>query len=44
MGMKKIALATLVSLGMLSMNAFADSDAYNGFSAGLYPINAEWYE
>ena len=31
-GMKKIALATLVSLGMLSMNAFADSDAYNGFS------------
>ena len=30
--MKKIALATLVSLGMLSMNAFADSDAYNGFS------------
>jgi hypothetical protein len=30
--MKKIALATLVSLGMLSMNAFADVDAYNGFS------------
>jgi opacity protein-like surface antigen len=30
--MKKIALVTLVSLGMLSMNAFADSDAYNGFS------------
>jgi hypothetical protein len=30
--MKKIALATLVSLGMLSMNAFADSDAYNGLS------------
>jgi hypothetical protein len=30
--MKKIALATLVSLGMLSMNAFADGDAYNGLS------------
>jgi hypothetical protein len=30
--MKKIALATLISLGMLSMNAFADGDAYNGFS------------
>ena len=30
--MKKMALATLVSLGMLSMNAFADSDTYNGFS------------
>jgi hypothetical protein len=32
--MKKIALAALVPLGMLSMNAFADSDAYNGFSVG----------
>lgn len=30
--MKKIALATLVPLGMLSMNAFADSAVYNGFS------------
>lgn len=30
--MKKISLATLISLGMLSMNAFADSDTYNGFS------------
>jgi hypothetical protein len=32
--MKKIALAALVPLGMLSMNAFAESDAYNGFSVG----------
>ena len=30
--MKKISLATLVSLGMLSMNAFADKDTYNGFT------------
>ncbi|MEO8332915.1 MAG: hypothetical protein ABI479_10825 [Gallionella sp.] len=30
--MKKIALATLASLGMLSMNAYADFDAYNGFT------------
>ena len=30
--MKKISLATLVSLSMISMNAFADSDTYNGFS------------
>lgn len=32
--MKRIALATLVSLGMLSMNAFADNETYNGFSVG----------
>jgi opacity protein-like surface antigen len=30
--MKKISLAALVSLSMISMNAFADSDTYNGFS------------
>lgn len=30
--MKKIALAALALLGMLSMNAFADGYAYNGFS------------
>ena len=30
--MKKIALAILVSLGTISMSAFADGDAYNGFS------------
>ena len=30
--MKKISLATLVCLGMLSMNAFADKDTYNGFT------------
>ena len=38
--MKKIALATLVSLGMLSMNAFADSAVYNGFS--LDYIRSTW--
>lgn len=32
--MRKTALAALVSLGMLSMNAFADDDVYNGFSVG----------
>lgn len=32
--MKNITLTTLVSLCLLSMNAFADSDAYNGFSLG----------
>jgi hypothetical protein len=30
--MNKTTLATLVSLGMLSANAFADSDIYNGFT------------
>lgn len=30
--MKKIALAALAPLGMLTMNAFADGYAYNGFS------------
>jgi hypothetical protein len=30
--MKKILLATLVYLGMLSMNAFADKATYNGFT------------
>lgn len=30
--MKKISFAVLVASAMLSMNAFADSDAYNGFS------------
>lgn len=30
--MKKIALTTLVSLGLLSMDVFADNDTYNGFS------------
>jgi hypothetical protein len=38
--MKKIALATLVSLGMLSMNAFADSAVYNGLS--LDYIRSTW--
>lgn len=32
--MRKTALAALVTLGMSSMNAFADEDAYNGFSVG----------
>ena len=30
--MKTISLAALLSLGLLSMNAFADADTYNGFS------------
>lgn len=30
--MKKISLVILMALGMFSMNAFADSDTYNGFS------------
>jgi len=30
--MKKISLVTLAALGMFSMNAFADSDTYNGFT------------
>jgi opacity protein-like surface antigen len=30
--MKKISFAVLLATGMLSMNAFADSDTYNGFS------------
>lgn len=30
--MKKLSLVTLVTLGMFSMNAFADSDTYNGFT------------
>lgn len=34
MKMKRVALATLVALGMLSMNAFAEQEAYNGFSLG----------
>ncbi|HSM97884.1 MAG TPA: hypothetical protein VLS47_02620 [Gallionella sp.] len=32
--MRKTALAALVSLGMLSLNALAENDAYNGFSVG----------
>jgi hypothetical protein len=31
---KKTALATLILLAMLSMNAFADGASYNGFSVG----------
>ena len=32
--MKKVALAILISLGMSSINAFAEADIYNGFSLG----------